>query len=100
MVAQVVTRMRERLRSLPRLDAAGMPFRVNFVRVGRCSLEVEATCYFATRSLDEFFALQQAANLQLLAAIADCGAALALPASTVALAGDWPTAALTATDAR
>jgi MscS family membrane protein len=33
-VPAVIERLRERLRTLPKLDAQSMPFRVNFVRVG------------------------------------------------------------------
>lgn len=68
------------------------------------SLEVEITCYFATKSVDEFLSLQQVrmrsatlwaictrdlmrisvpqmANMEVIGAIQDCGAALALPTS-------------------
>jgi len=80
----VIERIKERLRTLPKLDVLSMPFRISFVRVGSyryvmsifsfnclrivvlahyfflaCSLDVEIVCYFATKSIDEFLTLQQ-----------------------------------------
>ena len=44
-----------------------------------CSLEVEIVAYFATKSIDEFLLLQQLANIEVIKAIKECGADLALP---------------------
>ena len=56
-----------------------MPFRVSFIAFGEYSLQIEITCYFATKSIDEFLALQQMANLEVLRVIRECGAHMALP---------------------
>eukprot|EP00598_Pedospumella_elongata_P006681 CAMPEP_0184984206 /NCGR_PEP_ID=MMETSP1098-20130426/13219_1 /TAXON_ID=89044 /ORGANISM="Spumella elongata, Strain CCAP 955/1" /LENGTH=474 /DNA_ID=CAMNT_0027508151 /DNA_START=335 /DNA_END=1756 /DNA_ORIENTATION=+ len=79
----VIERIKERLRTLPKLDVLSMPFRISFVRVGSYSLDVEIVCYFATKSIDEFLTLQQGANVEVISAIHECGAALALPTTTV-----------------
>lgn len=55
----VIIRMKERLRTISKLDVLSMPFRVSFIRVGTYCLEIEITCYFATKSIDEFLTLQQ-----------------------------------------
>lgn len=34
MIAEVVARIKERLRTVPKLDVLSMPFRVSFVKVG------------------------------------------------------------------
>jgi hypothetical protein len=40
---------------------------------------VEIVAYFATKSIDEFLLLQQLANIEVIKAIKECGADLALP---------------------
>lgn len=40
-------------------------------------------CYFSTKSLDEFMSLQQAANLEIVKAVGESGASLALPSSVI-----------------
>jgi predicted mannosyl-3-phosphoglycerate phosphatase (HAD superfamily) len=47
------------------------------------SLQIEITVYFATKSIDEFLKLQQQANLEVITAIKESGADLALPSSSV-----------------
>lgn len=76
---KLIEKIKEKLRKLPKLDVLSMPFRVNFIRIGPHCLEIEVMCYFMTKNLDEFFGLQQAANLDIIAAIKECGAALAPP---------------------
>ena len=82
----VLSLIRETLRTIPKLDTLSMPYRVHFVGFGQFSLDVEITCYFATKSVDEFLSLQQVANIEVLKAIRLCGANLALP-TTVLLDG-------------
>jgi hypothetical protein len=55
----VINRIKDRLKNIAKLDVLSMPFRVSFVRVGSYCLEIEITCYFATKSIDEYLALQQ-----------------------------------------
>ena len=40
-------------------------------------------CYFGTKSLDEFMTLQQQANMEIVKAIGESGASLALPSSVI-----------------
>ena len=75
----VIEKIKENLITIKKLDRLSQPFRVSFVRVASYALEIEITCYFATKSLDEFLILQQEANLQTVKAIHQCGADLALP---------------------
>lgn len=55
----VINKIKEKLRTIPKLDVLSMPFRVSFVKVGSYCLDIEITCYFATKSIDEFLTLQQ-----------------------------------------
>ena len=79
----IIAKIREGIRTIPKLDILSMPFRVNFVKIGTYGLEIEITCYFATKSIDEFLALQQMTNQEILKAISASGGALALPTSQV-----------------
>jgi hypothetical protein len=58
-MVDVLNKIKEGIRTVPKLDVLSMPYRVHFVRVGPYGLEIEITCYFATKSIDEFLALQQ-----------------------------------------
>jgi len=78
-MSDILAKIKESLRLLPKLDMLSMPFRVSFVKFGAYALEIEITCYFATKSIDEFLALQQMANLEIVRVIRECGAQLALP---------------------
>eukprot|EP01036_Dinobryon_divergens_P029023 gene29023-38069_t len=78
-VDKVIVRIKERLRTIPKLDILSQPFRISFVKIGNYSLDVEVTCYFAVKSVDDFLVLQQAANMEIISAVIECGAALALP---------------------
>ena len=80
---EILAKVKEALRALPKLDVLSMPFRVSFVKFGAYALEIEITCYFATKSIDEFLALQQMANLEVVRVIRDCGAQLALPTTLI-----------------
>lgn len=80
---EILAKVKEALRALPKLDVLSMPFRVSFVKFGAYALEIEITCYFATKSIDEFLALQQMANLEVVRIIRDCGAQLALPTTLI-----------------
>jgi small-conductance mechanosensitive channel len=82
-VPDVLANVKDALRVLPKLDTLSMPFRVSLVRFSEYSLVIEIQCYFATKSIDEFLALQQMANLEILRVVRGCGAALALPSSVV-----------------
>jgi small-conductance mechanosensitive channel len=79
----IIGKIRDGIRTIPKLDILSMPFRVNFVKIGTYGLEIEVTCYFATKSIDEFLALQQMANQEILKAISTGGGALALPTSQI-----------------
>ena len=79
----IISKIREGIRTIPKLDILSMPFRVNFVKIGTYGLEIEITCYFATKSIDEFLALQQMTNQEILKAISSSGGALALPTSQI-----------------
>ena len=80
---EVLARIKDGIRTVPKLDILSMPFRVSFVKVGSYGLEIEVVCYFATKSIDEFLALQQLTNLEILKAISTSGAKLALPTSQI-----------------
>ena len=80
---EILAKVKEALRALPKLDVLSMPFRVSFVKFGAYALEIEITCYFATKSIDEFLALQQMANLEIVRVIRECGAQLALPTTLI-----------------
>lgn len=69
LMPEVLARIRETLRTIPKLDTLSMPYRVHFVGFGQFSLDIEITCYFATKSIDEFLSLQQVANIEILKAI-------------------------------
>lgn len=83
LVQDVLIKIKDALRTIPKLDVLSMPFRVSFVKFGTYSLDIEITCFFATKSIDEFLALQQIANLEILKVIRECGAQLALPTSNI-----------------
>ena len=83
LVQDVLVKIKDALRTIPKLDVLSMPFRVSFVKFGTYSLDIEITCFFATKSIDEFLALQQIANLEILKVIRECGAQLALPTSNI-----------------
>jgi len=78
-LTDVVDGIKKGLRTVPKLDILSQPFRVSFLKISQYSLDIEITCYFATKSIDEFLALQQLANLEIIKAISGCGAQLALP---------------------
>ena len=84
-VEKVIVRIKERLRTVPKLDILSQPFRISFVKIGNyrfetadidrlltgnvrltvcvCgSLDVEVTCYFAVKSVDDFLVLQQVSD--------------------------------------
>ena len=82
-VLEILIKIKEYLRAIPKLDVLSMPFRVNFIKFGTYSLEIEVTCYFATKSVDEYLALQQNANLSIMRALRECGAELAVPTTNI-----------------
>ena len=65
LMSDVINRIKDRLKTIAKLDVLSMPFRVSFVRVGSYCLEIEITCYFATKSIDEYLALQQVGELDI-----------------------------------
>ena len=67
----VINRIKDRLKNIAKLDVLSMPFRVSFVRVGSYCLEIEITCYFATKSIDEYLALQQVRWILMMDGLAD-----------------------------
>jgi hypothetical protein len=67
----VINRIKDRLKNIAKLDVLSMPFRVSFVRVGSYCLEIEITCYFATKSIDEYLALQQVRWILMMDALMD-----------------------------
>lgn len=83
LMPEVLSRIRETLRTIPKLDTLSMPYRVHFIGFGQFSLDIEIVCYFATKSVDEFLSLQQVANIEILKAINNCGAMLALPTTVM-----------------
>ena len=46
---EILYKIKEALRVLPKLDVLAMPYRVSFVRFGAYALEIEITCYFSTK---------------------------------------------------
>mmetsp|Transcript_26634 Transcript_26634/g.44514 ORF Transcript_26634/g.44514 Transcript_26634/m.44514 type:complete len:891 (+) Transcript_26634:51-2723(+) len=96
LVPQVIENIKTRLQDINKLDTLSMPCRVSFVKMSTYSLDIEITCYFATKSVDEFLDLQQQANLEVLAAINECGAGLALPTSSLQVGAAATTAAAAA----
>jgi len=95
---EILAKIKEALRALPKLDQLSMPFRVSFVKFGAYALEIEITLYFATKSIDEFLALQQMANLEIVRVIRECGAQLALPTTLVHMPGGSSAASLATVD--
>lgn len=79
LVTQVIERIKHNLKTVQKLDVLSMPFRISFVKIGTYFLEVEIVAYFATKSIDEFLLLQQLANIEVIKAIKECSADLALP---------------------
>ena len=92
LMPDVLAHIRETLRTIPKLDTLSMPYRIHFIGFGQFSLDIEITCYFATKSVDEFLSLQQVANIEILKAINSCGAQLALP-TTMFMSGTFGSAA-------
>lgn len=78
-VSDVISKVRMNLQDVPKLDYTTQPFRVSFVGFGEYCLEIEILAYFATKSLDEFLYLQEIANIEILKAVYESGAKLALP---------------------
>lgn len=78
-ISEVISRIRTNLQSITKLDYSSQPFRVSFVGFGQYCLEIEILAYFATKSLDEFLYLQEMANMEILKAVYESGAKLALP---------------------
>jgi hypothetical protein len=50
---EVILEIKKALRVLPKVDVLS-PFRVHFTTFGPYCLNLQASCYFATKSLDEF----------------------------------------------
>lgn len=84
-MADVLAKIKSRLQNLPKLDASTQPFRVSFVSFGQYCLEIEVLAYFSTKSIDEFLYLQEMANIEILKAVHEAGAKLALPTTQVRL---------------
>ena len=78
-ISDVISRIRTNLQNITKLDYSSQPFRVSFVGFGQYCLEIEILAYFATKSLDEFLYLQEMANIEILKAVYESGAKLALP---------------------
>ena len=78
-ISEVVSRIRTNLQAITKLDYSSQPFRVSFVGFGQYCLEIEILAYFATKSLDEFLYLQEMANIEILKAVYESGAKLAIP---------------------
>ena len=74
---QALTSFREVLSKQPKIEVGEMP--VRFVGVGAYSLDIEVNAYVLTSSYDEFLSIQQDLLLQLLQAVEQAGAALAVP---------------------
>lgn len=85
LVGEVVSKIKDALRSVSKLDVLSQPFRVSFVEITNYSLVIEVVCYFATKSIDEFLSLQQSANIEILRAVQECNAQLALPLTQIHL---------------
>lgn len=49
----MILEIKKALRVLPKVDVLS-PFRVHFTTFGPYCLNLQASCYFATKSLDEF----------------------------------------------
>lgn len=78
-INDIVNKIKDNLKKVPKLDVLSQPYRVSFIKIGQYSLDIEVTCYFATKSIDEFLTLQQLANLEIIKVVYETGAQLAMP---------------------
>jgi len=76
-LTQVLTLFREVLAKNPKVEAGSIP--VRFTGVGPYSLDIEVNVYVATANFEEFLGVQQSLLLELLQAVEEAGAALAVP---------------------
>lgn len=89
-IVLIIERIKARLKTIPKLDSLSMPLRVSFISIGQYSLDIQVWVYFATKSIDEFFMLQQQANIEIIAAIHECGADLAVPTTLITVSRTTP----------
>ena len=75
---EVILEIKKALRVLPKVDVLS-PFRVHFTQFGSYSLSLTASCYFATKSLDEYLYLQQLALMEITRVVTECGCRFAYP---------------------
>ena len=74
---RVLASLREILTAHPTVETGKLP--VRFIGVGAYSLDVEIVAYMTTSDNEEFLAVQQELLLQMLQAVENAGAALAVP---------------------
>ena len=75
---EVILEIKKALRVLPKVDVLS-PFRVHFTQFGAYCLSLTASCYFATKSLDEYLYLQQLALMEITRVVTECGCRFAYP---------------------
>lgn len=75
---EVILEIKKALRVLPKVDVLS-PFRVHFTQFGSYCLSLTASCYFATKSLDEYLYLQQLALMEITRVVTECGCRFAYP---------------------
>jgi len=80
----ILRRVKELLLSRPDVDPD--PARIRFLEYGEHSLNFEVYAYIKTRDFDEFLAISEQLNLQILDIITEEGTRLAIPARSVAIA--------------
>lgn len=75
---EIILEIKKALRVLPKVDVLS-PFRVHFTQFGSYCLSLTASCYFATKSLDEYLYLQQLALMEITRVVTECGCRFAYP---------------------
>ncbi len=81
---EVILEIKKALRVLPKVDVLS-PFRVHFTQFGDYCLSLTASCYFATKSLDEYLYLQQLALMEITRVVTECGCRFAYPTTHIDL---------------
>lgn len=84
----VLAGVEETLRQHPKLWPEGVT--VRFIELGASSLNIEVSCWFDTRSFDEFTLIRQELLLAFLRVVEDAGTSLAFPTQTVHLQQPLP----------
>ncbi len=84
----ILSRVKELL--LSRQDVDPDPARIRFLDYGEHSLDFEVYAYIRTKDFNEYLAISEELNLQILDIITEAGTRLAIPARAVAIAARGP----------